>query len=271
MIFSILCFVENNYYYLINYTDYARFMIEFFKAHGFNKKIYTPKYIKNGIRVMRKYLLPSLEFQSCKDFIWMLKIGNKANINYLKALLHFKRSFKIVIIYDKDHRNYIRNITKNADVLITTRIDYDDRIYYDAVNDVRKAVNKSKPMFLYGYTRGFIYYEDFDLYFAYFNKFKNKGASSIFESLIIFMNKVNDSYTINDLGEHFFVKKNLLQHYKKFGLEKLNYKPAIFEIDNPKFVWVRQKYSGTILQTNILKQKSKPVYFDLAKFYGLKN
>ena len=34
-------------------------------------------------------------------------------------------------------------------ILITSRIDYDDRIYYDAVNDVRKAVNIHKPILFY--------------------------------------------------------------------------------------------------------------------------
>ena len=63
-----------------------------------------------------------------------------------------------MIIYQKDFKNYVGNITKGFDIFISTRIDYDDRIYYDAVNDVRKAINFSKPMILYGYNRGFIYY-----------------------------------------------------------------------------------------------------------------
>ena len=243
-------------------------MIEFYKRIVFAKTIYTKEYIENGIRVMKKYLIPSLEHQICRDFIWMLTIGEKANITFLKSLLNFTRPFNFVILYKKDMRKFIRNITKNVDVLITSRIDYDDRIYYDAVNDVRKNVNISKPIFLYGYDRGFVYYEDLDIYTKFFNKFKNEGAMSTFESLIIVMNKVNDSYIIYDMGNHHSIRKNLLKDYKKFGLQKLEYEPSIFEIDVPKFVWVRQRFSGSL--ENMTKPKEKAVHFDLDKFYGIK-
>ena len=119
----------------------TRFMLESFKLNGFNKKIYTKEYLENGIRVMKKYLFPSLEYQRCKDFIWVLNVGDKANITLIKSLLNFKRGFKSIIIYNKEKEQFIMNITKNADVLIIIRIDYDDRIYYNEVNDVRKQVN----------------------------------------------------------------------------------------------------------------------------------
>ena len=192
----------------------TRFMIEFYKEDGFVKKIYTKEYIENGIRVMKKYLFPSLEYQRCKDFIWMLNVGDKANITLLKSLLNFKKSFKSIIIYNKEQKNYIKSICKNADVLITTRIDYDDRIYYDAVNDVRKAVNISKPIFLYGYDRGYIYYEELDIYTKFiFKKKLYDGTMSVFESLIIFTKKINDYYTIYSLGDHRFVRKKLPHYY----------------------------------------------------------
>lgn len=244
-------------------------MIEFYKKDGFPKKIYTNKYIINGIRVMKKYLFPSLQYQSCKDFIWMLRVGNKANITYIKSLFNFYLPFKSIIIYDKDYKNFIRNITKNVDVLITTRIDYDDRIYWNAVNDVRKAVNKSKPIFLYGYDKGFFYFEELDIYTKFFIKYKNEGSMSIFQSLIIFMNKVNDLYTIYDIQSHTKARKYILENYKKLGLQKLDYDPAYFEVDIPKFVWVRQNYSGSLKIFN--KPKSKPIYFNLGKFYRIKN
>ena len=34
----------------------TRFLIEFYKAYGFPKKMYNEDYIPNGIRVMKKYL-----------------------------------------------------------------------------------------------------------------------------------------------------------------------------------------------------------------------
>ena len=57
--------------------------------------------------------------------------------------------FEYGILCQKDFKNYVRNKSKGYDVLITTGIDYDDIIYYDAVNDVRKMINVKKPIFYF--------------------------------------------------------------------------------------------------------------------------
>ena len=202
----------------------------------------TKDYILNGFRVMKKYLLPSLENQSCKDFIWVLMLGNRANITSLKFLSNFNNSFQWYIFYEKDIKNFLRNKTKSYDILLTTRIDYDDRIYYDAVNDVRKAINIERPILLHGYNRGLLYFELDDKYYDFQFRAKN-GAFSVFESLIIVLNKVNDIYTIYDFGNHLTVRSHLLKNYKSFGIKELNYEPCIFDNGASKFVWVRQKYS----------------------------
>lgn len=69
---------------------------------------------------------------------------------------------------------------KGYNVLITTRIDYDDRIYYDAVNDVRKAINISKPLFLYGYNRGVYYFESDGKYYDYYQTFNNERVMTFY-------------------------------------------------------------------------------------------
>ena len=124
-------------------------MIQFYPFNDFPKKIYKKDYIKNGIRVLKKYLFPSLENQSCKDFVWILLIGNKANKTYIKSILDFDNSFKYNIIYIKELNKYVREQSKDIDILITTRIDYDDQIYYNAVNDIRKIIDIDKPAFLH--------------------------------------------------------------------------------------------------------------------------
>ena len=246
----------------------TRFMIEFWPLGGFQQKIYQIDYIKNGIRVMKKYLLPSLENQSCKKFIWVLKLGDKANISYIESLLELNYSFESKIINEKNIKNYLRNITKGFDILITTRIDYDDRIYYDAVNDVRKTINSNKPMLLYGYNRGLYYYEYNNKYYELNREDKKNDVFSIFISLVIFLNKVNDTYNIFDLGTHINVRKKILESYKTFGIKELNYEPAIFDSGEAKFVWVRQKYSGLYNPSLVAEKKLKSYKFNISNFYG---
>ena len=48
---------------------------------------------------MKKYLFPSLENQSCRNFIWVLMFGDKAKIDFIKSLLDFDKSFNIIVIY----------------------------------------------------------------------------------------------------------------------------------------------------------------------------
>ena len=219
---------------------------------------------------MKEYLLPSLDNQSCKDFIWVLMLGNnKFNKTSLKSLLNFNNSFHWHIIYRDNIKNFLRNITKGFDILITTRMDYDDRIYYDAVNDVRKLININKPMIFHGYNRGVFFFEIDNKYYDFEYKSKN-GSFSVFESLILNLKKVNDTYTIYDFGHHFEVREKLFQNYKSYGIKEINYEPAIFESGAPKYVWVRQKYSFLYKNSKNKQAKKmlKEIYFNLSKFYG---
>ena len=244
-------------------------MIDFWKKFDFEKKIYEESYIQNGIRVMKKYLLPSLENQSCKKFIWILMLGHGANLTYIKSLINFKTSFEKKVIYKNSIKRYVKNVSKGYDILITSRIDYDDRIYYDAVNDVRKIININKPMLIYGYNRGLIYYEEDDKYYYFWwNAYNNQGPMSIFISLCIVLKSVNDTYIIHDLGDHPFLKTKILSSYKSFGIKKLNYVPYIFDSGEPKFVWVRQNYSGTYHKKFSNRTKSRRCIFNLSKFFG---
>ena len=265
---------ENCYYTSDNNIKMIHIIITrfgYYEKNIFKNKTYKKEYIINGIRVMKKYLFPSLENQSCKEFIWILMLGDTANITTIKFLLNLNLSFESKIIYQKYIKNYLRNISKGFDVLITTRIDYDDRIYYDAVNDVRKAVNINKPMILYGYNRGAHYYELENKYYEFYSNFNNKGTMNIFCSLIIVLNKVNDTYTIYDMGYHFNIRKKIFDKFKSFGIKKLNYEPAIFDSGDPKFVWVRQRFSGLINKSYNVRKKLKLYDINLKNFYKEKN
>ena len=194
-------------------------------------------------------------------------VGNNSNITLVKSLLNFNNSFEKEVLYEKDIKPYITNKTKGFDVLITTRIDYDDEIYYDGVNDVRKQINIEKPILLCGYNKGVSFYEKNGKYYEFC--YKNKeGVWSVFISLITVLNKVNRTYIIYDLGDHSYVRREILKSYKSLGIKEINYEPTIFESGEPKFIYVRQKFSGSYnISTKNIKNL-KEIYFDINKFYG---
>ena len=263
------CFISAEYSNLkISHFIITRFMVEFYHVNGFPKKIYSKAYINNGIRVMKKYLFPSLENQSCKDFIWILLLGNKANITYIESIINFNNTFEYKIIYIKDINNYINEKSNGANILITTRIDYDDGIYYDAVNDVRKHINLNKPIFLHGYNRGVYYYEFNGKYYDFYRNFTNEGVMSVFCSLIVNLNKINKTYTILQLGDHRYIRTKVIKDYKSFGVKQLNYEPSLFDDTKSKFIYVRQQFSGSHNNRSKIPKNLVESKFNLSYFYG---
>ena len=264
------CYIPLDYVYLrIIHLIITRFIIELPKSKEFTKNIYSKEFILNGFRVMEKYLLPSLESQTCNDFVWILMIGNKVNKTYIESILDFNSSFRYKIIYKNEFQNYLKNVSKAYDVLIQTRMDYDDRIYYDAVNDIRKVININKPILLHGYNRGVLYFESNKKYYELYNKKGNEGALGLFLSLILFTNntnKLNHILTIFEIGNHWKSRKTLLEKYKSYGIKELDYDPAVFDSGGEKFVYVRQKYSHSynyhLKRIELLKEQN----FNLNQF-----
>ena len=67
------------------------------------------------------------------------------NITKVKSFIKDDLSFKSIILYKKNLRDFLKKITKGYDVLIPTHIYYNDRINYDAMNDTRKYMNINRP------------------------------------------------------------------------------------------------------------------------------
>ena len=116
---------------------------------------------------------------------------------------------------------------------------------------------------------GYYYFESEDKYFINYSNNK-EGAWGLFLSLIIVLNKVNDTYTIYDLGNHYFIRQTLLKNYKSYGIKELNYEPAIFDSGDPKFIYVRQNYSHSYDDYKSLLEKNKyeKTKLNLSTFYG---
>ena len=247
----------------------TRFLIgPFVPSINFGKIMKTEAFIQNAKTVLNKYLLSALEKQRCTDFIWVLMIGDNTNLTYFKSFFNFQNSFKTEIIYEKDIKNYLRSVAHGSDVLITTRIDYDDIIYYDAVNDVRKLIDMKKPLIVHGYRKGYLHFEsDNNIYYNFNDQFGNDGIMSIFISLITLLNKVNDIYSIYDLGDHTRIKSTFLNKYKSFGIDNINYNPFEFDNSAERFIWIRQKFSFTFINRDRIKNLFKLVDFNESNIY----
>ena len=64
---------------------------------------------------MNKYLFPSLNNQRCKNFIWILIIGNEANISQVESLINLNNSnnsFESKILYERNLKDFIKDTLK---------------------------------------------------------------------------------------------------------------------------------------------------------------
>jgi len=59
-----------------------------------------------------------------------------------------------------------------------------------------------------------------------------------------------------------------MKSFRKYGLDRLNYEPAIFDNGDPKFVYVRQNYSGSHNSSRPIPKNLKYVNFSFDKFFG---
>ena len=82
-----ICYTPPEYSNLkIMHLIITRYMFEYNNLTNIKNIINNKDYILNGIRVLKKYLIPSLENQSCKKFIWILLLGDKV----YKTIIRYK-------------------------------------------------------------------------------------------------------------------------------------------------------------------------------------
>lgn len=196
------------------------------------KKLFDKNLLDNGIDVFNNFTLKSLENQSNKNFEIILIINNEININHpsIKKLLKIKTILNLKILKNKEMKSYIYNNSKNFDYLITTRIDHDDLIYKDAVEEIQNKCNKNIPLYYNGYDKLITMIgNDIKNCYKFYPDYHGWGSMSIFQSLIVNKIKINKSYNIYDLGNHTKNKIKFINLYKENNLE---YKEIYFNINH---------------------------------------
>ena len=104
--------------------------------------------------------------------------------------------------------------------------------------------------------------------YYYWVPLNNEGVWSIISSLIVIVNKGNDTYTITDVGSHTLSRKKILNWYISFLIKELNNEPPIIDNGEIKFVWIKQNYSWTYKISTGIKNQLKECNFNLTNFYG---
>ena len=166
-------------------------------------------HLRKKLDIFKKFAYPSLLSQSNQNFVVLLMVhDNIPEVVYDELLLLVKDNDNIRLIKNSeiDSRlndkvyllssaltNYISDDinTNQYDYLITSRFDYDDMLYSDAVHDIQTSITEDTLIKYFGFKNGCtLDYNKNELF--KFNKKSDVGLISIGLSMIVNLNVYNN-------------------------------------------------------------------------------
>lgn len=207
--------------------------------------------LQNGFTLLKNHFIKTLQNQTNKNFEIVILIYNELSLQNVSFLNEIKCDNKINIIHSKDLNKFIYNFYNN-DLVIQTRLDYDDFVHKNCVQDVQLSALDTNYLKVYGLNNGCSMSDDEICYFhrpKYVNP--NFGFFSCFETLII--NTKNYKKPINIYGceQHTKICKTLVCEYKKFGLDnKSQVQTEIDKDEKTKYIWYRHDNAVSLMHNN---------------------
>lgn len=214
-------------------------LIRFYCMNMMDKnKLFDDEILSNGVDIFKHFCLPSLENQTNKNFETILMIHddidwNNPSIEKLCSLAVNSSISLIVAKYSAVHQILLRSFT-HCNYFITSRIDHDDMIYNNAVEDAQSLINPKIPYIYNGYLNGITMkndeYNDAHIFNA---DYHGEGSISIFQSLIINRTLSKNCINIYELGSHTQGKTAFKKLY-----EGLEYKDSYFNLNTIENAYV---------------------------------
>lgn len=197
------------HYVIVNFLSW--------QSTGWNRRIEDPLLEQQRIATLNKYLLPSLERQTDKDFTLLLYIGVQLSSPAREILSNLKTSFPVIIGEYRIINNEIIKAWAENDIVITSKMADDDMPWIGASEEVKRIAREGSPFVIHGYRNGIVYVEGEGITRWRFPN--DYGQLAIFMSLI--RTTEANPITINTLGHHGDVKINAQKNYKEYGLSEL--------------------------------------------------
>lgn len=211
---------------------------------GYGDKIKSPEFIAEGIRLLNKFFVPSLLNQTNHNFEVIFAIHNDIPYERIEGLSRIATGdIKTHIVRWGSIDDFIYEQTADEDIVITTRMDYDDLVFSDAVSVIQNLATKASNLeyLWHGYTTGCTLIEDDEKHELHkmVKKYDGDGAWSIFQSLVMFKRKKTSIYC---LGNHTEIKRTI--RFKNIGF---TYKEESFICDHRDmaYVWIRHADTGS--------------------------
>ena len=144
-------------------------------------------FLSAQIHLAKKNLLSSLENQTNKNFE-VVFYANGAyfadpKYEFIFSTLKDSTTLPLKFIKGSEMSDLIMPAYNDYDFVIQSRIDFDDFIRKDIVEDTQSKVNECDKILGYGYCKGYTYFNK-ELY-PFYATYKGRGHFSAFQSLIL--------------------------------------------------------------------------------------
>jgi len=127
----------------INHLIYTRFNVQYELTES---KGIQPEWLDERLNLFERYCLPSIQNQTCQNFVWILMGDVRTSEEFKKRIENYKsivpqiRTYWVEYQNDAYHSFYKqlgREFAKEKDVLISTRLDNDDALAFDYIERVQ--------------------------------------------------------------------------------------------------------------------------------------
>lgn len=223
--------------------------------------IYDVNFLKQQI-ILARNALGSLENQTNKNFDLVFMVNSKffsdSKYEFIFSLLKNSTSLPITFI----KRNDIKLLTKGAineyDYVITSRMDFDDFIYKDAIAIAQSKVDECDSILAHGYCKGYIYRHGSELY-NFTHMCKGTGFVAVLMSLILKSSFAKNLPLINVYSfKHGSIKTGMERFLKKNHIE---FSENMFQPDSSTraFIYFRHEASHWASTHNKNDTQTEPI------------
>ena len=151
------------------YTHFliTRFNLKNAKSHWQKTKtgdrVLSEKWLQNRFKIFNSYCLPSILNQSEKNFNWLLYFDIDTSDFYKNQIQELANEYPFIKpIYSEEYQSFLKNISKdvlsNIDKvsthIITTRLDNDDALHFQAIETIQSFF-KNQDLAVFNFTKGF--------------------------------------------------------------------------------------------------------------------
>ena len=177
--------------------------------------IYDPDFLSKQLVLAKNNAIPSLENQTNKNFnlafIVNTKFFDNPKYEFVFSTLKESTTLPLTFIKDNERPRLIEESLNDYDFVITSRMDFDDFIYKDAIEDTHSKVNECENILAYGYCRGYTYVCG-ELY-GFIHPYKRIGYHSVLGSVILKSSFAKNMPFIDAFGFNHGLAKNAIKSF----------------------------------------------------------